>query len=109
MKNYNFEEKYEAIISFYAIYHIPREEHIDLFLKMYDLLKDDGMILVTLGAKSSIYNLNPEFAGATMAWSTFGHKEYKKMIKKIGFKILEATLEGKSGDKEYHLRVLAKK
>lgn len=106
---FDFDEKFDAIISFYAIFHIPREEHKDLFLKMYDLLNDNGVILVTLGTSGSEYGEEKDWAGATMAWSTYEPKEYKKIIKLVGFKILEATFEGEPGDDEYHFWVLAKK
>ena len=104
-----FKETFDAIISFYAIFHIPREEHKDLFLKMHSLLNEGGIILVTLGTSGSEYGEEKDWAGATMAWSTYEPKEYKKMIKDVGFTILEATFEGQPGDEEYHFWVLAQK
>lgn len=105
----NFKEKFDAIISFYAIFHIPRKEHKDLFLKMHNLLNVNGVILVTLGTSGSEYGEEKDWAGATMAWSTYEPNEYKKMIKDVGFTILEATFEGQPGDEEYHFWVLAQK
>jgi cyclopropane fatty-acyl-phospholipid synthase-like methyltransferase len=105
---YDFDEKFDAIISFYAIFHIPREEHQDLFLKIYDLLNDGGIILVTLGTSGTKYG-EEDWAGTTMAWSTYEPEEYKKMIKEAGFKILQTEFEGEPGDEEYHFWVLAKK
>jgi len=107
--DYNFKEKFDAIISFYAIFHIPREEHNKLFLKMYELLNHEGVILVILGAKGYKYYINPDFVGAPMAWSQYNAKEYEHMLRKIGFKIIETTFEGTPEDKEYHFWVLAKK
>jgi len=43
------ENSFDAIVSFYAIFHIPREEHRELFEKIHDWLKEDGVILVTMG------------------------------------------------------------
>lgn len=106
---YEFSEKFDAIISFYSIFHIPRKEHYDLFLKMYGLLNDGGIILVTLGTSGSEYGEEENWAGTKMAWSTYEPKEYKRIIKEIGFKILEAAFEGEPGDEEYHFWVLAKK
>lgn len=106
---YNFKERFDAIISFYAIFHIPREEHHELFSKMYELLNKRGIILVTLGAKEYKYDVNPNFVGAPMAWSQYSANKYRIMLKKIGFKIIKATFEGTPKDQEYHFWVLAKK
>ena len=76
---------------------------------MHTLLNNGGIILVTLGTSGSEYGEEKDWAGATMAWSTYEPKEYEKMIKDVGFTILEATFEGKPGDEEYHFWVLVKK
>lgn len=100
-------ETFDAIISFYAIFHIPREEHKELFLKMANLLKENGLILITLGTNSGYEE--EEWCGAKMAWSSYDPKTYKKMLRETGFKILESTFEGQPGDEEYHFWVLAQK
>ena len=104
----DFQETFDAIISFYAIFHIPREEHKELFLKMADLLKSNGKILITLGTSGG-YGEEEEWCGAKMAWSTYDPDTYKKLLDETGFKILEATFEGQPGDEEYHFWVLAQK
>lgn len=107
--NYEFQEKFDAIISFYAIFHIPRDEHNDLFLKMYDSLNEKGLILLTLGAEGFEYDVNQNFVGVPMAWSQYSANQYEEMLKKIGFKIIEAEFEGTPQDREHHFWVLAKK
>lgn len=103
------EESFDAIISFYAIFHIPREEHQNLLSKMCSLLKAGGLILVTLGTFGSEYGEEQDWCGAPMAWSTYEPEEYKKIITNAGFKIVEEKYEGKLGDEEFHYWVLAKK
>ncbi|MDO9538068.1 MAG: class I SAM-dependent methyltransferase, partial [Thermoplasmata archaeon] len=61
-------ESFHAIVSFYAIFHIPRDEHKALFTRMNILLKKDGIILVTLGTSGSEYGLEEDWCGAPMAW-----------------------------------------
>ncbi|MEX0877556.1 MAG: class I SAM-dependent methyltransferase [Candidatus Spechtbacterales bacterium] len=100
---------FDAIISFYAIFHIPREEHQDLFSKMHTLLKESGVILITLGTSGSEYGEEQDWCGAPMAWSTYEPEEYKKIITNAGFKIVEEKYEGQSGDEEFHYWVIAKK
>ena len=104
----NFQENFDAIISFYAIFHIPREEHKKLFIKMANLLEKDGKILITLGT-SGAYGEEEDWCGTTMAWSNYEPEVYKKLIDESGFKILEAEFEGQPGDEEYHFWILAQK
>lgn len=104
----DFEKSFDAIISLYAIFHIPREEHEGLFLQMAGLLKENGKILITLGTSGG-YGEEEGWCGARMAWSTYDPDTYKKLLDNKGFEILEATFEGRPGDEEYHFWVLAAK
>jgi cyclopropane fatty-acyl-phospholipid synthase-like methyltransferase len=107
---YEFQEKFDAIVSFYAIFHIPRDEHKKLFEKMFDLLKVDGVILITLGASDYEYMVNENWFGSPkMAWSSHKPDNYKKLIVDAGFKLLDLGFEGKFGDEEYHFWLLAQK
>jgi cyclopropane fatty-acyl-phospholipid synthase-like methyltransferase len=107
--SYKFREKFSAIVSFYAIFHIPRKEHQKLFKKMNSLLKDYGVILITLGTSGEEYSEENNWAGAKMAWSQYDPETYRKMLDKAGFDIIEARFEGKKGDAEHHFWVLARK
>ena len=102
-------ESFHAIVSFYAIFHVPRDEHRNLFIRINELLKKDGIILVTLGTSDSEYGEEEKFCGASMAWSSYDPDTAKEIIRESGFDILEATFEGEPGDDEYHLWVLAQK
>ncbi|GAI68411.1 unnamed protein product [marine sediment metagenome] len=105
----NFGDKrFHAIIAFYSIFHIPREEQQDLFNKMNSLLNDGGFILITLGTSGG-EGIEENWAGSTMAWSNYEPTKYKTMITQAGFEITESEYEGQPGDDEYHWWVLAKK
>lgn len=101
--------KFDAIVSFYAIFHIPRDEHKKLFQKMHKLLKNRSFILVTLGASGDKYSEEKNWTGAPMAWSQYDSETYEKILKEVGFKIVKSEFEGKPGDAEYHFWVLANK
>ncbi len=63
-------ESLEAIVSFYAIFHIPREEHRELFEQINDWLKHDGYILVTI-ASTEMENSKKSWNGAEIQWSSY--------------------------------------
>ena len=65
------EYKVGAIISFYAIFHTPREKHQDLFKKINSFLTQGGYILVTMGA-GEWEGEEDDFHGTKMWWSHYG-------------------------------------
>lgn len=98
--------KFDAIVSFYAIFHIPRTEHQKLLNYINSLLKKGGLILLTFGLDSMKYDFNPNFAGAPMAWSSYAADKNKKIVENAGFEILISTEDYRT---ERHLWILAKK
>jgi len=99
-------ETYDAIISLYSIFHIPREEHEPLLKNIYNALKPVGVFLATLGVEDMEMDVN-EFIGSTMAWSSYSMNENIELVIKTGFKPLLMEEEDEEG--ENHLWILAKK
>ncbi|MFT4311284.1 MAG: SAM-dependent methyltransferase [Candidatus Woesearchaeota archaeon] len=102
----DIEAKYDAIVSFYAIFHIPREEHQKLLERIHSLLNDKGIILITLGVEDMGMDTEDDFAGAKMAWSSYDSNKNKELVRKAGFEILIASEDLRE---EKHLWILAKK
>ena len=99
--------RFDAVVSFYAVFHLPREEHQELFNHINDLLRDEGAILVTVGAGEMDEHENNDWAGSEMVWSSYSQEKNLEIIEKAGFDIVE-TYEEESDD-EHHLWVLAEK
>jgi trans-aconitate methyltransferase len=99
-------ETFVAVVSFYAIFHIPREEHAALLHKASTLLRPGGYLLVTMGA-GHWEGTEEGFHGARMFWSHYGREMNLQLIRQAGFSILSEVIES-SGD-EQHLVVLAQK
>jgi SAM-dependent methyltransferase len=101
---------FDAICSFYAIIHVPREEHWPLFVNFHRMLKPGGHALLCLGAENLIDDIEDDFFGERMYWSHFDADTYHQMLKETGFLILwskimaDETCEGSA-----HLFVLAQK
>jgi len=96
----------DAIVSFFALFHIPRTEHKNLLTRINSLLKKEGYILITLGAESMKCYVNPNFVGAPMAWSSYSVEKNKQLVRDAGFEILMAIEDYRT---ERHLWILAKK
>ena len=101
---------FDGICSYYAIIHIPREEHRSLLANFYRMLKPGGFALLCLGAEHLVDDIDENYLGTRMYWSHYDTKTYLKMLKDCGFLIIwsrrvaDETCEG-SG----HLFVLVQK
>ncbi len=97
--------KVDAVVSFYAIFHIPREEHEELFKKINSFLPEGGLLLVTMG--SSDWEGTDGFHGVDMWWSHYDAKQNIKLVTRAGFEILMDEIDTSAGEK--HQIILARK
>jgi SAM-dependent methyltransferase len=103
------EGSFDGIVSFYAIFHIPRSEHGDLFIRINRLLRLNGLFLATLGTSDLAYGEEANWAGARMAWSSCDAETYRRLLTETSFDIIESAFEGQPGDVEHHFWILARK
>jgi ubiquinone/menaquinone biosynthesis C-methylase UbiE len=96
----------DAIVSFYAIFHIPRSEHKKILKKMHNLLRPNGYLLITLGFNEMKMDVG-KFVDSKMAWSSYSAEKNKQLVEQTGFKI--KLLEEEHHDGEHHLWILAQK
>jgi cyclopropane fatty-acyl-phospholipid synthase-like methyltransferase len=95
-----------AVVSFYAIFHIKRETHKDLFNKINSFLPVGGLILVSMGS-NEWEGIENDFHGAGMFWSHFDADKNREIIKNAGFEILFDQIDTTNNEK--HLIIIAQK
>lgn len=100
---------YDGVIALYSLFHIPRERHQELLVKIHALLKPREYLLITVGTEDVPYKERESFCGAEMAWSFFDAETNMQMIVESGFTILKTANEKDFGSDESHLWVLARK
>jgi ubiquinone/menaquinone biosynthesis C-methylase UbiE len=84
----------DAIVAFYSIIHLPREEHAALFASMHRWLKPGGRLLVVIGANDwEGSESNWLDMGADMWWSHFDAQTGLDMLRTAGFAIVESNIE----------------
>ena len=85
------EYRVDAVVSFYAIFHTPRETHLDILNKINSFLSENGYIFITMGV-DDWEGKEDDFNGAEMYWSHYNSETNKKLVEDAGFKILEEQI-----------------
>jgi SAM-dependent methyltransferase len=102
-------ESYAAVVSFYAIIHIPLAEHPGLFEKIAGWLRPSGCFMATLGheAWTGTDEAYLGVAGGRMCWSHADEATNVRWIRRAGLHVhwTRFVPEGASG----HTLVLAQK
>ncbi len=84
---------FDAVVSFYALFHLPREQHDTLLRRIHRWLKPGGYLLITVASENEA-PYTEGFLGVTMYWSNYGLQEYETLLKEIGFELIEVTTVG---------------
>jgi SAM-dependent methyltransferase len=77
---------FDAVVSFYAIFHLPREQHAAVFSKIYRWLKPGGYLLASL-AMTDEPPYTEDFFGTEMYWSNYGIETYRRTLSETGFTV----------------------
>ncbi|MDY6770610.1 MAG: class I SAM-dependent methyltransferase [Candidatus Nanohaloarchaea archaeon] len=103
----DYEDDFDAVVSFYAVFHIPREEHADLFRRMHDWLRPGGHILLTISPEP-LDEHRAEFLGGDMVWSAWSQDKTERLLRDAGFEIEDRYEEKRDDAGEHHIWVLAR-
>lgn len=104
------DDSFDGVTSYYAIIHVPREEHQALLANFHRMLKPGGLALLCLGAEHLIDDVDEDFFGARMYWSHYDKETYLDLLKGIRFKTIWSKLVAdESCEGVSHLFVLAQK
>jgi ubiquinone/menaquinone biosynthesis C-methylase UbiE len=88
------ENSFDGICSYYAIIHVPREEHEGLLKNFYRMLKPNGHALLCLGAEHLIDDIDENYLGTRMYWSHYDAETYLRMLKDCGFSLVWSKFVG---------------
>lgn len=65
-------ERFDAVVSFYAIIHVPRRDHRAIFEEVHRVLRPGGLALLCLGANDLTDDHDPDsWLGTAMYWSHY--------------------------------------
>lgn len=96
----------DAVVSFYAIFHTPRETHQSTLHKIYSFLKPGGYMLITMGSTDWV-GKEQDFFGSEMYWSHYDAKKNRELVDHAGFTVILDEIDTTAGEK--HQIILARK
>lgn len=105
---------FDAVVSFYAIFHLPLSEHPLLISRIGEWLKPGGYLLATFSPVRQ-EGYTEEFFGSEMYWSNLSLSEYRDVLLRTGFEVLSDRVvvghgyADKSARPEHHPLVFARK
>lgn len=95
---------FDAVVSFYALNHLPREELGPLLSRVAGWLRPGGLFLATFGAADSPA-WRGEWLGAEMFFSGFAPDENERLVRAAGLELVESEVETivePEGEAQFH-------
>lgn len=83
-------ESYDAVIAFYTITHVPREEHVQLLHQIAAWLRPGGLFIATMGAGDDPGTVEDDWLGAPMYFSAFDAATTRRLVREAGLELLSA-------------------
>jgi ubiquinone/menaquinone biosynthesis C-methylase UbiE len=103
-------QSFAAVISSYAIIHVPRAEHAALLHRIASWLQPGGLLVATMGAQES-EGMEEDWLGVPMYWSHFDAATNQQLVTNAGFELVEAVLDtaDEDGQPITHLWIVGRK
>ena len=104
-------ESFDAVLAFYSIIHVPRDEHPALLRAIASWLRPGGLFVAALGAGESDNWYEDDWLGAPMYWSHFDAATNLRLLQTAGLRLLlaEETTKDEDGVPATFLWVVAQK
>jgi len=83
---------FDAVVSFYTLEHIPREEHKTVLRCIYKWLRAGGLLLISIEA-GDFDDVMGEWLGVPMFISCFDPETMRRMVNEAGFELFETAIE----------------
>ncbi len=89
----------DAVVAFYALTHVPRDDHPALLARILGWLRPGGLFLASMGAQESPDEVEEDWLGVPMFFSHHGARTNRAMVRRVGFAIEEAVVVEEPADR----------
>lgn len=101
---------FDAVCSYYAIIHVPRQEHEALLRRLRKILKPGGLALLCLGANDLAEDYEDDYFGKAMHWSHFDAETNLQLLEACGLHLRwHGLVPDRHGPDASHLFIIAQK
>jgi SAM-dependent methyltransferase len=84
---------FDAVVAFFSIIHVPREEQSGLLAQIARWLRPGGLFVATMGASATENGYEEDWLGAPMYWSHFDAETNQRLVEEAGLVVASAVLE----------------
>ena len=86
---------FDAVVAFYALTHVPRDEQAGLLERIRRWLRPGGLFLASMGADDEPGDVEADWLGVDMYFSHFGAKANRRLVETAGFVVdrMEVAVE----------------
>ncbi len=78
---------FDAVVAFYSLTHVPREEQGELLARIRHWLRPGGLFLAAMGADDEPGDVEADWLGVDMYFSHFGAKANRRLVERAGLVI----------------------
>jgi SAM-dependent methyltransferase len=82
----------DAVVAFYSLTHVPRNEQATLFRKIHAWLRPGGVFIASLGVEDDPGGIEADWLGVDMYFSHFSAKVSRRLLLDAGFTIEQADV-----------------
>jgi SAM-dependent methyltransferase len=75
---------FDAVVAFYSLTHVPREEQTDLIGRIRRWLRPGGLFLAAMGADDEPGDVEADWLGVDMYFSHFGARANRRLLERSG-------------------------
>jgi SAM-dependent methyltransferase len=105
------EASFDGVAAFYSLIHVPRTEQRDLLTRIAGWLRPGGVFVATMGTRGTPGDVDDDFLGTRMYWSTYDSETNRRLIEEAGLQVVHAQEEAEEehGERVAFLWIVARK
>jgi SAM-dependent methyltransferase len=82
----------DAVVAFYSLTHVPRDEHAPLFVRIRHWLRPGGVFLASLGVEDDPGTVEADWLGVDMYFSHFSARVNRRLLEAAGLEVEQAEV-----------------
>ncbi|HET9521973.1 MAG TPA: class I SAM-dependent methyltransferase [Candidatus Limnocylindrales bacterium] len=91
--------RFDAVVAFYSLTHVPREELPGLLGRIRRWLRRGGILIATMGVEDDPGGIEKDWLGVDMYFSHFSARKNRRLVEAAGFAIEEADVVAEPEDR----------